>query len=160
MVIRIIRAKNLLAKDTNGYSDPFVKVYLLPGREYVFKRSFRCSLFDTRTSFGSVISFSQENKRRTKHISKTLNPIWDYTVTYGNMHREELQYKMLEFTVWDYDRFKANDFLGQVTIDLKGKRVCSSSTIFVHLRGFTQMQMLSMIDHIGTDYKLCVHVMR
>ena len=36
------------------------------------------------------------------------------------MHREELQYKMLEFTVWDYDRFKANDFIGQVTIDLKG----------------------------------------
>ena len=33
LVIRIIRAKNLLAKDTNGYSDPFVKVYLLPGRE-------------------------------------------------------------------------------------------------------------------------------
>jgi hypothetical protein len=27
---------------------------------------------------------------------------------------------MLEFTVWDYDRFKANDFLGQITIDLKG----------------------------------------
>jgi protein piccolo len=36
------------------------------------------------------------------------------------VHREELQNKMLEFTVWDYDRFKANDFLGQVTIDLKG----------------------------------------
>ena len=35
LVLRIIRAKHLLAKDTNGYSDPFVKVYLLPGREYV-----------------------------------------------------------------------------------------------------------------------------
>ena len=33
LVIRIIRAKNLLPKDTNGFSDPFVKVYLLPGRE-------------------------------------------------------------------------------------------------------------------------------
>lgn len=68
----------------------------------------------------SFFVFSQENKRRTKHISKNLNPVWDHTVLYGNMHREELQYKMLEFTVWDYDRFKANDFLGQVTIDLKG----------------------------------------
>lgn len=37
------------------------------------------------------------------------------------MHREELQYKKLEFTVWDYDRFKKNDFLGQVIIDLKSK---------------------------------------
>lgn len=33
LVVRIIRAKNLLPKDTNGFSDPFVKVYLLPGRE-------------------------------------------------------------------------------------------------------------------------------
>jgi len=62
---------------------------------------------------------SQENKRRIKHVSKTLNPVWDQTVIYGHMHREELQYKKLEITVWDYDRFKANDFLGQVTIDLK-----------------------------------------
>jgi Ca2+-dependent lipid-binding protein len=52
-------------------------------------------------------------------VSKTLNPVWNQTVIYGHMHREELQYKKLEFTVWDYDRFKANDFLGQVTIDLK-----------------------------------------
>jgi hypothetical protein len=33
LVVRIIRAKNLLPKDTNGFSDPFVKIYLLPGRE-------------------------------------------------------------------------------------------------------------------------------
>lgn len=36
------------------------------------------------------------------------------------MHREEVQYKKLEITVWDFDRFKANDFLGQVIVDLKG----------------------------------------
>ena len=33
LIVKIIQAKNLLAKDTNGFSDPFVKVYLLPGRE-------------------------------------------------------------------------------------------------------------------------------
>jgi protein piccolo len=112
LVVRIIQAKNLPAKDTNGYSDPFVKVYLLPGREYV-------DLIEENSN-RRFFFFSQENKRRTKHISKNLNPSWDHTVIYGNMHREELQYKMLEFTVWDYDRFKANDFIGQITIDLKG----------------------------------------
>ena len=66
--------------------------------------------------------FSQENKRRIKYVSKTLNPVWDQTVIYAHMHREEVQYKKLEITVWDYDRFKANDFLGQVTVDLKSKR--------------------------------------
>lgn len=109
LVVRIIQAKNLPAKDANGYSDPFVKVYLLPGRD-------------------------QENKRRTKHISKNLNPNWDHMVIYGNMHREELQYKMLEFTVWDYDRFKANDFIGQVTIDLKDTNVIDDKAHWYRLQ--------------------------
>ncbi|XP_060080549.1 uncharacterized protein LOC132559931 [Ylistrum balloti] len=91
--IHIIAAKNLISQDMNGLSDPFVKIYLLPGR---------CA----------------ENKRRTKHISKTLCPEWYQTVVFQDLHREELQYKTLEITVWDYDRFKANDFLGEVIIDL------------------------------------------
>lgn len=91
--IHVIQARNLKPKDINGLSDPFVKIYLLPGR---------CS----------------ENKRRTKHISRTLNPEWHQTVTFQNIHHEEVKYKTLEITVWDYDRFKANDFLGEVVIDL------------------------------------------
>ena len=30
--VHIVQARNLLPKDFNGLSDPFVKVYLLPGR--------------------------------------------------------------------------------------------------------------------------------
>jgi protein piccolo len=71
---------------------------------------------------------SQDNKRRTKPILKNLNPEWNYTVIYPNVHKEELKYKTLEFTAWDYDRFKSNDFLGKVSIDLNGK-VC-----FFHLK--------------------------
>ncbi|KAK3610547.1 hypothetical protein CHS0354_008982 [Potamilus streckersoni] len=93
LTLHIIRARNLLQKDINGLSDPFVKIYLLPGR---------CS----------------ENKRRTKYISRTLNPEWHETVVFHNIHPEELKYKTLELTVWDYDRFKANDFLGEVVLDL------------------------------------------
>ena len=33
LVIKILRGKCLPAKDANGFSDPFVKVCLLPGRE-------------------------------------------------------------------------------------------------------------------------------
>ena len=29
--------------------------------------------------------------------------------------------KHLEVTVWDYDRFKNNDFMGEVKLDLSGK---------------------------------------
>nr|XP_022299591.1 protein piccolo-like isoform X3 [Crassostrea virginica] len=91
--IHVIQARNLKPRDINGLSDPFVKIYLLPGR---------CS----------------ENKRRTKHISRTLNPEWHQKVTFQDVHHEEVKYKTLEITVWDYDRFKANDFLGEVVIDL------------------------------------------
>ncbi|CAF1320422.1 unnamed protein product [Adineta ricciae] len=118
LVVQVIQAKNLPAKDTNGYSDPFVKVYLLPGRD-------------------------QENKRRTKHVPKNLNPVWDHTVVYGNMHREELQYKMLEFTVWDYDRFKANDFIGQVTIDLKDAKVIDDKPHWYRLQALRSREEIS-----------------
>ena len=66
-----------------------------------------------------ILIFSQENKRRTKHVIKSLNPEWNATLLYSNIYKEELEYKTLEFTVWDWDRFKSNDFLGMVRIDLK-----------------------------------------
>ena len=95
---------------------------------------------------------SQENKRRTKYISKNLNPVWDHTVIYGNMHREELQYKMLEFTVWDYDRFKANDFLGQMTINLKGQSM--QRTAVSHCINFLSSLDANVIDDKPHWYRL------
>lgn len=47
---------------------------------------------------------------------------------FQDVARLELQNKVLEITVWDYDRFKANDFLGELIIELRGEydmRSCS-----------------------------------
>ena len=62
-----------------------------------------------------------ENKRRTKHIARTLNPEWHQTLVFQDVARGELQNKVLELTVWDYDRFKANDFLGELILELSGE---------------------------------------
>ncbi|KAM8883590.1 protein piccolo isoform 2-T2 [Synchiropus picturatus] len=93
LIVHVLQARNLAPRDNNGYSDPFVKVYLLPGR-------------------------GAENKRRSKHAGKSLNPEWNQTVIYKNIHLEQLRKKTLEVSVWDYDKSSSNDFLGEVLIDL------------------------------------------
>lgn len=32
LIVHVLQARNLAQRDNDGYSDPFVKVYLLPGR--------------------------------------------------------------------------------------------------------------------------------
>ncbi|XP_053108815.1 protein piccolo isoform X2 [Hemicordylus capensis] len=102
LIIHVLQARNVAPRDNNGYSDPFVKVYLLPGRGQVMV----------------VQNASVENKRRTKYMQKSLNPEWNQTVIYKNISMEQLKKKTLEVTVWDYDRFSSNDFLGEVLIEL------------------------------------------
>ncbi len=50
--VRIIEARNLLATDFNGFSDPYVKLYLLPDP-------------------------SKATKRKTAVVKKNLNPTFD-----------------------------------------------------------------------------------
>ncbi|KAF5901453.1 protein piccolo isoform X5, partial [Clarias magur] len=102
LIVHVLQARNLAPRDNNGYSDPFVKVYLLPGRGQVMV----------------VQNASAESKRRSKHVQKSLNPEWNQTVIYKNIHLEQLRKKTLEVSVWDYDKSSSNDFLGEVLIDL------------------------------------------
>uniref|UniRef100_UPI0037E966CD protein piccolo n=1 Tax=Semicossyphus pulcher TaxID=241346 RepID=UPI0037E966CD len=102
LIVHVLQARNLVPRDNNGYSDPFVKVYLLPGRGQVMV----------------VQNASAENKRRSKHAGKSLNPEWNQTVIYKNILLEQLRKKTLEVSVWDYDKCSSNDFLGEVLIDL------------------------------------------
>lgn len=60
----------------------------------------------------------KEQKRRSNVVLKSLNPVWNYCSVYPNVYKEELQYKTIEITVWDWDRFSSNDFLGIINLDL------------------------------------------
>uniref|UniRef100_A0A452QZM9 Protein piccolo n=1 Tax=Ursus americanus TaxID=9643 RepID=A0A452QZM9_URSAM len=126
LIIHILQARNLVPRDNNGYSDPFVKVYLLPGRGQVMV----------------VQNASAEYKRRTKYVQKSLNPEWNQTVIYKSISMEQLKKKTLEVTVWDYDRFSSNDFLGEVLIDLS-----STSHLDNTPRWYSLKEQTESIDH-------------
>ena len=57
--------------------------------------------------------FSEKSKRRTKTLANNNNPRWNQSFVYSPIRRAELRSRVLEVTVWDYDRFGANEFLGK-----------------------------------------------
>ncbi|XP_070203973.1 rabphilin-3A-like [Littorina saxatilis] len=99
LVVRIVRCAELASMDTNGYSDPYVKVYLKPDKD-------------------------KKSKFKTTVKKRTLNPEYNEEFSYDIKHNE-LAKKTLEITVWDKDIGKANDFIGgvQLGINAKGERL-------------------------------------
>lgn len=56
--------------------------------------------------------------RQIKYIPNTLEPEWQQTVVFMNCLKRTLKKRVLEATVWDFDRLKMNDFMGQAIIHL------------------------------------------
>ena len=78
--------------DEHGLTDATVKMYLLPNQ-------------------------SSSGKRKTQVIKHNLNPVWNEQFTYENICLEDLSTgRVLEVTVWDYDRRGSNDFIGGLRI--------------------------------------------
>ncbi|GFO08698.1 double c2-like domain-containing protein beta [Plakobranchus ocellatus] len=99
LYVRIIRCAELAAMDSNGYSDPYVKVYLKPDKD-------------------------KKSKYKTTVKKRTLNPEFNEEFTY-EIRLNELAKKTLEITVWDKDVGRTNDFIGgvQLGINAKGERL-------------------------------------
>uniref|UniRef100_T1IQ10 C2 domain-containing protein n=1 Tax=Strigamia maritima TaxID=126957 RepID=T1IQ10_STRMM len=84
----VIKATDLPAKDFSGTCDPYIKMYLLPDRKKKFQ---------------------------SKVLRKNLNPVWNemfiYSVDYSELHS-----RVLQFSVYDFDRFSRHDLIGQVVL--------------------------------------------
>ncbi|KAH9498275.1 Regulating synaptic membrane exocytosis protein 2 [Bulinus truncatus] len=61
---------------------------------------------------------SEKSKRRTKTVASTIDPTWNQTFIYCPVKESDMHERLLEITVWDYDRVGASEFLGEVLIDL------------------------------------------
>ncbi|XP_053169275.1 synaptotagmin-6 isoform X2 [Hemicordylus capensis] len=89
LIVRILKAFDLPAKDLCGSSDPYVKIYLLPDR----KRKFQ-----------------------TRVHRKTLNPTFDECFQFPVPY-EELTNRKLHLSVFDFDRFSRHDMIGEVILE-------------------------------------------
>lgn len=81
-------AERLIAADTNGFSDPFLKFYLNDTKESIFK---------------------------TKHQKKTLNPTWNESKTI-EIHNRVNDY--LRIKVLDWDAANSDDDIGYAVLPL------------------------------------------
>ncbi|KAJ8258121.1 hypothetical protein GJAV_G00193390 [Gymnothorax javanicus] len=89
LIVNILKAFDLPAKDFCGSSDPYVKIYLLPDR----KRKFQ-----------------------TRVHRKTLNPVFNESFQFPASY-DELATSKLHLSVFDFDRFSRHDMIGEVILD-------------------------------------------
>ncbi|XP_047739944.1 uncharacterized protein LOC125178991 [Hyalella azteca] len=118
LYVTVLRARNLLTlrEDGDTRPDPFIKVYLLPGR-------------------------SLENQRRTRHFQRTSAPEWNQTMVYPNLHVSDLKKRYLEVTAWNYDQHRPNEFLGEVVLDLSDPTVVNEDP-----KWYTLQEMVDRAD--------------
>uniref|UniRef100_A0A8C2X4M8 Synaptotagmin 6 n=1 Tax=Cyclopterus lumpus TaxID=8103 RepID=A0A8C2X4M8_CYCLU len=88
LIVNILRASDLPAKDLCGTSDPYVKVYLLPDRK----------------------------KFQTRVHRKMLNPSFDESFQFPVPY-DELAVRKLHMSVFDFDRFSRHDMIGEVVLE-------------------------------------------
>lgn len=88
LIVNVLSAEDLPAKDFSGTSDPYVKVYLLPDRKH---------------------------KYQTKVHRKTLDPEFGESFTF-NVTFNELLNRTLQFSIYDFDRFSRHDLIGVVMV--------------------------------------------
>jgi len=93
--VMIHKAVGLAARDPTGFSDPFCAVSL------------------------------GDQKRNTKVIPRTLNPVWNEEFVFPI--RENV--KVLHISLWDSDRRAANDPLGKCSLSASGMRAGDSKTV-------------------------------
>uniref|UniRef100_A0A8C7ZDV6 Rabphilin 3A homolog (mouse), a n=1 Tax=Oryzias sinensis TaxID=183150 RepID=A0A8C7ZDV6_9TELE len=98
LVVGVVRCAHLAAMDSNGYSDPFVKICLKP-------------------------DMGKKAKNKTQIKKKTLNPEFSEEFSYEIKHAD-LAKKTLDISVWDYDMGKSNDFIGGCQLGIQAKGEC------------------------------------
>ncbi|KIH68994.1 C2 domain protein [Ancylostoma duodenale] len=92
LTVCIERVDDLPPRADGSPRNPYVKVFLLPDR-------------------------SEKSRRQTSVLAEAIRPIWNESFYYQGITEPMLMERVLEVTVWDYDKFEANSFLGETLVD-------------------------------------------
>ncbi|XP_060765858.1 synaptotagmin VIII [Neoarius graeffei] len=90
MTVRVKEAAELMAMDSSGTSDPYVKVYIHPNKSKTFE---------------------------TKVFRKTLNPVFNEHFKY-QISQKDLSESTLVMQVYDFNRFSKHDVIGELRMEL------------------------------------------
>ncbi len=88
--VQVIAGRNLISKDSNGFSDPYCEVYLLDEKGEKIKSS----------------------KKKTAVIKKNLNPQWNETFSFKDI--KPSLFGGIQIDMYDEDKL-SSEFMGQVT---------------------------------------------
>ncbi len=78
-------------------------------------------------------------------MSNTLNPQWNQSFIFSPLRPHDLRGRALEVTVWDNDRLGANEFLGEVTLDLTDL----AGQQYLHENGEAAWHALNVADEVA-----------
>nr|XP_033341825.1 synaptotagmin-like protein 4 [Megalopta genalis] len=125
LMVMVQQAANLLPMDSNGFSDPFVKLCLIENvtnnqKQRVFDYSI-ARITGRKLMSKKIIG---RNSQNTTIKWKTLNPKWNEEFIF-TMRLTDLTKLALYITVWDKDFGKNNDYLGglELSSNSKGARL-------------------------------------
>ncbi|EGG22121.1 C2 domain-containing protein [Cavenderia fasciculata] len=115
LFIKIVEARNTLALDITGTSDPYCLITLLQaGQEYDKSKASTTDIY------------------RTETIYKTLNPQW---------HSEEYVFDVLKCSssifieIWDEDKLSKDDRMGQLSINIDEYRGKGMKDVWLPIQG-------------------------
>ncbi|XP_068193301.1 BAI1-associated protein 3 [Antennarius striatus] len=105
--VSVVKAKNLMAKDANGYSDPYCMLGILMGqnpRELEEKKERKFSFRKRREKLEKRCSTKEALPARCIQVTdvkpETLNPVWDehFVFEIDDVHND-----LLHLDIWDHD---------------------------------------------------------
>ena len=117
LVVHVSRAKGLAAANSSGFSDPYVKTYLLPDKSKHSKRKTTIKKNTLDPVYNEILKVSVPGSPITQFHSSCIPIPYFFNIQY-KVPWGEVTSHTLWLSVWDWDRFGRNQFLGEVRLPL------------------------------------------